>query len=124
MDVKVSLTTKNGMTLHAEGKPIEVFKQLDTLQEIFSHDTCGKCGGHNLRFRVRSQEGNDFYEMVCETKIKNNKPDESGLPCRAKLAFGVHKSKEGTLFPKKKDGETWLPDGGWVRWNSQTKKEE
>jgi len=38
--------------------------------------------------------------------------------------FGVNK-KGGGLFPKRKDGEgNWLPDGGWVKWNSQTKTVE
>ena len=25
--------------------------------------------------------------------------------------------KGGGLFPKRKDGDTWLPDGGWQKWN-------
>ena len=33
--------------------------------------------------------------------------------------------KGGRLFPKRKDKEgNWLPDGGWVKWNPDTKKEE
>jgi hypothetical protein len=33
--------------------------------------------------------------------------------------------KGGRLFPKRKDKEgNWLPDGGWVKWNPDTQKEE
>ena len=37
---------------------------------------------------------------------------------KSKLAFGSMK-KGGGLFPKRKDGDTWLPDGGWMKWNSK-----
>ena len=46
------------------------------------------------------------------------------MDCGAKLAFGVMK-KGGRLFPKRKDKENnWLPNGGWVKWNPDTQKEE
>ena len=35
------------------------------------------------------------------------------MDCGAKLAFGSMK-KGGGLFPKRKDGDTWLPDNGWL----------
>jgi hypothetical protein len=29
------------------------------------------------------------------------------------------------MFPKRKDKDgNWLPDGGWVKWNPNTKKAE
>ena len=43
--------------------------------------------------------------------------------CGAKLAFGSMK-KGGGLFPKRKDGDTWLPDNGWQKWNPKTKTVE
>ena len=41
----------------------------------------------------------------------------------AKLSFGSHK-KGGGLFPKRKDGDNWLPDRGWGQGNPKTEKNE
>jgi len=83
----------------------EAFKQLANLEEVFNESCCGKCKGDSIRFVVRHVEGNDFFELHCQ----NHK-------CRAKLAFGQHKTG-GTLFPKRKgEGEEYLPDNGWVVW--------
>jgi|TARA_Y100001937_G_scaffold92455_1_gene125200 ribosomal protein L40E len=89
----------------------EVFNQLAIYQEVFGETKCGKCGSENLRFVVRENDGNEYYELRC-------------LDCGARLSFGVMK-KGGGLFPKRKDAEgNWLPDNGWTRWNSKTKKLE
>ncbi len=89
----------------------EVFKYLSSLEEVFGETKCGKCGSENLRFVVRENDGNEYYELRC-------------LDCGAKLAFGANK-KGGGLFPKRKDAEgNWLPDKGWTKWNPQTKKVE
>ena len=89
----------------------EIWKQLSTFQEVFGETTCGKCGSENLRFVVRENDGNEYYELRCND-------------CGAKLAFGCHK-KGGGLFPKRKDADgNWLPDRGWVKWNPETQKEE
>lgn len=81
----------------------EIFKKLSSIQEIFGEAECGMCKNTNLRFAVRSVEGNDYYELKCPK-------------CGANLAFGQHK-KGGTLFPKRKDekGE-YLPNRGWYKW--------
>tara|TARA_R110002110_G_scaffold140581_2_gene327975 strand:+ start:913 stop:1242 length:330 start_codon:yes stop_codon:yes gene_type:complete len=90
---------------------VELFQQLANFQEIFSESSCGKCGNDNVRFQVRNVDDNLYYEARCPS-------------CGAKLAFGVMK-KGGRLFPKRKDKEGgWLPDGGWVKWNPETQKEE
>ena len=89
----------------------ELFTQLAQFQEVFSETKCGKCGSENLRFVVRENDGNEYYELRC-------------LDCGAKLAFGVMK-KGGGLFPRRKDADgNWLPDGGWQRWNPKTKSLE
>jgi DNA-directed RNA polymerase subunit RPC12/RpoP len=89
----------------------EVFGQLSTFQEVFGETQCGKCGSENLRFVVRENDGNEYYEIRCNE-------------CGARLSFGVMK-KGGGLFPKRKDADgNWLPDKGWQKWNNQTKKLE
>ena len=90
---------------------IELFQKLSNFQEIFEETTCGKCGSENIKYQVRNVDDNLYYELRC-------------TDCGAKLAFGVMK-KGGRLFPKRKDKEgNWLPDNGWVKWNSKTQKEE
>ena len=89
----------------------ELFAQLSAYQEVFGESVCGKCGSDNLRFVVRENDGNEYYELRC-------------LDCGAKLAFGVNK-KGGTLFPRRKDAEgNWLPDRGWTKWKPKTKTVE
>ncbi len=101
------------LSIEVEGeKQKDVFRELSQAQEVFQHEACGKCKGTELRFVVRNVEDNDFYEIHC-------------LKCRARLSFGQHKGKEGTLFPRRKDKENeWLPNGGWMKYNPQTGKEE
>lgn len=88
----------------------ELFAQISKFQEVFEEDKCGKCQGENLKFIVRTVDDNEYFEVRCSD-------------CGAKLAFGAMK-KGGGLFPKRKDGDTWLPDGGWQKWNSKTKTME
>ena len=89
----------------------EIWKQLSTFQEVFGETTCGKCGSEDLRFVVRENDGNEYYELRC-------------LDCGAKLSFGAMK-KGGGLFPRRKDADgNWLPDRGWQKWNPKTKKME
>tara|TARA_R100000005_G_C4945855_1_gene168414 strand:- start:596 stop:925 length:330 start_codon:yes stop_codon:yes gene_type:complete len=89
----------------------DLFSQLSSFQEVFNETQCGKCGSENLRFVVRQNDGNEYYELRC-------------LDCGAKLQYGVNK-KGGTLFPKRKNAEgEWLPDRGWTKWNPKTKTVE
>ena len=89
----------------------DLFSQLSSFQEVFNETQCGKCGSENLRFVVRHNDGNEYYELRC-------------LDCGAKLQYGVNK-KGGTLFPKRKNAEgEWLPDRGWTKWNPKTKTVE
>jgi translation initiation factor 2 beta subunit (eIF-2beta)/eIF-5 len=88
----------------------DLFEQLAQFDEVFGNKACGKCDGHDLAYVVREVNDNKFYELRCRD-------------CGAKLAFGAHKTGN-TLFPKRKDGENWLPDRGWVKYNKETGKEE
>ena len=109
--MKVKKTIGN-LTVEFEGETHkDIFKQLSSLEEVFGETVCAKCGSENLRFVVRENDGNEYYELRC-------------LECGAKLSFGVHK-KGGGLCPRRKsaDGE-WLPDKGWQRWNPKTKSLE
>lgn len=91
--------------------PRELFVQLATFQEVFDEGSCGKCDSTELRFIVRDNNGNQYYELKC-------------LDCGAKLAYGLNR-KGGGLFPKRKSASgEWLPDRGWTKWNNQTKSVE
>lgn len=89
---------------------VEMFNQISRFQEVFEESTCGKCGSENIKFVVRNVDDNFYYELRCKD-------------CGARLAFGSHK-KGGGLFPKRKEGDEWLPDNGWVKWNPKTEKNE
>lgn len=102
MKVKFKPSAKLEFELEGAGQK-ELFKELATVQEIFSEEKCGACKKDNIKFVVRNVEDNDYYEMRC-------------LSCGAALSFGQHK-KGGTLFPKRKDENgNWLEDGGWHKW--------
>jgi hypothetical protein len=90
----------------------EIFGTLAKIGEVFGNGKCQKCGNTDLKYVVRNVEDNDFYELRC-----NN------MKCRAKLHFGV-KKKGDELFPKRKNDDGYLADGGWVIYNPKTGQEE
>lgn len=112
--------TVGRLSTEFEGTQVDVFREIANFQEIFEENRCGKCGSEDIRYVVRTDDDdNKYHELHC----RNPK-------CRAKLAFGQHKKTE-TLFPKRRAGANdqtgltkgeWLPDRGWLRWDSQQKK--
>ena len=96
----------------------EIFSNIASLQEVFGNDTCGKCGCKDIRFVVREVPDPDpkskkiykYFEMHCQARN-----------CRARLSFGQH-TEGGTLFPKRKDGDDYLPDNGWLRYDKDSGK--
>jgi hypothetical protein len=106
--MKIQYTTKNQrLNVELESNSAkEAFKQLAEFQEVFDENSCGQCNNDDLRFIVRTVEGNDYYELKCKA-------------CGAKLAFGQHKSG-GTLFPKRKlaDGSFDYKNRGWFKWKA------
>ena len=117
MAVKINYKFNENVTVQLEvGDPKEAFETLSNYAEILTHDKCGKCKSGNIKPQVRVVDDNKFYELVCQD-------------CGGTLAFGSHK-KGNTLFPKRSEtveegGEEvkkWLPDGGWMRWDSKLKK--
>jgi DNA-directed RNA polymerase subunit RPC12/RpoP len=110
--MKIQYTTANGrlsVELEGDGQK-DIFQEISRFQEVFENTVCGKCGSENLKYVVRNVDDNFYYELRCQD-------------CGAKLAFGCHK-KGGGLFPKRKEGEEWLPNSGWVKWNPKTEKNE
>lgn len=106
--MKVLYKANDKLTFELEGSgQKEVFKELAVIQEIFAEGQCGLCNKNNIRFIVRSVEGNDYYELRCSD-------------CGGILAFGQHK-KGGTLFPKRKDDDgNNLPNRGWHKWTAKS----
>ena len=84
MKIVYKASEKLSFELEGNGQK-EIFKELSTLQEIFSESNCGMCKSENLKYVVRTVEDNDYYEIRC-------------TDCGATLSFGQHK-KGGTLFP-------------------------
>jgi hypothetical protein len=107
--MKVTFYATDNLKFEVDGEmQIDVFEKISSIQEVFSHTTCGVCGAEAI-FRVREdKEGNKYYEMYC-----------IDLSCRAKLAFGQNK-KGGTLYPKRKDKEgNWIPNNGWEKYEAK-----
>lgn len=107
MKILYKVNDKLTFELEGEGQK-EIFKELATIQEIFSEEKCGLCSSENIRFVVRNVDGNDYYELRC-------------IDCGAVLAFGQHK-KGGTLFPKRKDDDgNYMPNKGWHKFIKENK---
>lgn len=103
--MKVHYRTRNNrLTFEIEGATQKsLFEGIAELQEVFESDeACGLCKATDLLFRVRTHDDNKFYELVCRS-------------CGAKLAFGQHK-KGDTLFAKRSDESSPLPNRGWYKW--------
>ena len=108
--MKITYRPSSKLEFELEGSgQKEVFKELAVVQEIFAENKCGLCGKDDIKYVVRSIDGNDYYELRC-------------VSCGATLSFGQHK-KGGTLFPKKKDeNNNRLPNNGWHKWNNKNDK--
>jgi hypothetical protein len=109
--VKAHYRTRNGqVTIEVDGGNVkEIVKNIAVVQEVFESETeCGLCNSPKVRFQVRENDGNEFYEILC-------------IECGARFEFGQHK-KTPTLFPKRKDGATVLPHRGWAKWEGKNGK--
>lgn len=121
----------NELTIKVEVRGVEeMFQALGPIQEILGECKCGKCGGKSIRLLHRKADKHDVYELLCET------PGANGIACNAKLALG--KNSDNNLFPRRyeqhqvdgkwvpkldADGnKVWLPNNGWIRWDSRQQK--
>ena len=76
----------------------ELFKQVARVQEVFQHQSCGKCSSPNVKFVCRHDSSeNDWLEVVCKD-------------CRAKVIFRRTK-KGGQIYPK-------------IRWDQLSEKQK
>lgn len=109
--MQVRLKVSENVWVEANGDTqTDVFEQLSSMQEVFGSTTCGKCKSTDVQFVVRDVDENKYFELRCKK-------------CFARLSFGQHK-KGGGLFPKRKDGDKYLPDGGWLKWNKEKQVNE
>jgi hypothetical protein len=79
----------------------DCFTQLAGAVEVFGNTICGACDSPRTIPVVRENGGNLFFEQRC-------------LDCNSSLGYGQKRS-DGSLFPKKKKDDTWLPHNGWVK---------
>lgn len=97
--------------VRVEGKnPKELFRVLADSQEVFDAERrCGCCKSEEIRFNVRSKDGNDYYKLMC-------------ADCGATFDFG--QTKQGDrLFPKRTDRDgNQLPDNGWAKWGKKSNR--
>ena len=89
-----------GITIEAEGDCKQVFSELASAAEIFGQSACNACGSEKVAPVAREVDGNHYFEMRCNS-------------CGCALSFG-QKKQDGTLFPRRKKNEAWLPNRGWV----------
>ena len=93
----------------------DLFRELSGITEVLGHKRCGKCGGQDISPQVRTVGKYTYHELRCQAE-----------GCGATLAFGVQEGSEA-LFPKRyetgEDGEkTWLPNGGWCKYDKKSGK--
>lgn len=107
MEVQLKVTDKLWLKFEGADQK-EVFRQIAKEQEIFGMTECGACKTANPRYVVRNvvdgKKTYEYFELHCQNQ-----------QCRAKLSFGCHQ-EGGGLFPKRKDGEAWLENNGWVKY--------
>jgi hypothetical protein len=91
----------------------DIFEAISEIQEIFeARHKCGKCGGENIRFKVREvmkgKQTYKYYNLQC-----------TNTNCHARFDFGQN-LEGGGLFPKwrKENGEP-LPNGGWYVYQTE-----
>ncbi len=82
------------LTIKVEGENhVAVFGSMAKAQEVFDTSECGVCKGTHIRYVVRENGKNKYYELHC---MNTN--------CRARLPFGVSQVNAGELYPKKRFG--------------------
>lgn len=109
--------TANGrITVKITGSNVkELFGAIADFSEIFEAETaCGVCRGAGIRFahRVVTIKGGkraDYYELHC-----------TNIRCRARFSFGQLSDGSGGLFPHRKKDGSYLPNGGWSKYNAQS----
>jgi hypothetical protein len=90
--MELLLRVAGNLTVKVEGKThTELFDGLSQAQEVFNTSECGACKSTDLRYVVRENDGNKYYELHCQNP-----------KCRARLPFGQSKTKTGELYPKKR----------------------
>jgi len=97
MKANVRATADLSFQVDAETEE-ELFKQIARVQEVFQHQSCGKCNSPNVKFVCRHDSSeNDWLEVLCKE-------------CRAKVIFGRTK-KGGQIYPK-------------IRWDQLSQKQQ
>jgi len=97
--MKASVKVTNDLSFQVDAETEEeVFKQVARVQEIFKHESCGKCNSAEVKFVCRHDSSeNDWLEVVCQV-------------CRGKVIFGRTK-KGGQIYPK-------------IRWDQLSEKQQ
>jgi hypothetical protein len=67
----------------------DLFREIARADELLGERCCGQCQSEDLRFVHRENDGNEFFELVCQA-------------CGAYLFYSQIKAKPGTLFPNRK----------------------
>lgn len=120
--MKVQVKVSKNVIVDAVGDTHKgIFEQIAELQEVFAclDEPCGKCNHTTHRVVVREDsKKRKYYELHCQNPS-----------CRARLSFGQNMQGD-SLYPRRKETEKksvmggkldcgdYLPDNGWIKWNS------
>jgi len=122
--MKARLELYHGLSFEFESNKLQdILKEISNIETSIGWELCGKCKSNNTFPNYRQVGSDDFYEIKCRD-------------CGAVLQLGTHKEGQ-TLYKKKMktdakgkavktdDGKAeYLPDGGWLKWNPNTKSME
>lgn len=120
--VRLTKNVGSSIEVSVEGETYaEAFEQMAMIEECYEPNPNKESDG-DFRHRVRDvtdDKGEEFrYYELYDASVK------------ARLSLGQYKQKDktGFMFPKRKDGEKWLDNRGWVIWtpnqNSATQNEK
>jgi hypothetical protein len=105
-------------TIKVEGADTQgLIEQLTVVRKAIGHEICGRCNSADTFPNHRKVKKFNYYELKCGG-------------CGAVLQLGTNQNDEKTLFKKVMEYDTdgtaipgtYAKNGGWKKWNPETKE--